>query len=151
MGLGYSVAKRARDRRLRASASFTSPAICSSFGSLVFALGMLVHDFAQSEEPGAAHRSCIALAFKQGYESRAAAVPFLEECMGTIGAGWEFAADQTLHPACDLGADSHYDSRCWLPMQRAQQAPSAAPSTAGCFVELTDDPGPVTTSSSHRP
>lgn len=99
-------------------------------GSLVFALGMLVHDFAQSEEPGAAHRSCIALAFKQGYESRAAAVPFLEECMGTIGAGWEFAADQTLHPACDLGADSHYDSRCWLPMQRAQQEPSAAQHSA---------------------
>ena len=99
-------------------------------GSLVFALGMLVHDFAQSEEPGAAHRSCIALAFKQGYESRAAAVPFLEECMGTIGAGWEFAADQTLHPACDLGADSHYDSRCWLPMKRAQQAPSAAEHSA---------------------
>ncbi len=89
-------------------------------GSLVFALGMLVHDFARPAEAAAAHRSCIALAFKQGYETRAASVPFLDECMAAVGAGWEFAADETLLGACGLGTESRYDSRCWLPAQRAR-------------------------------
>ena len=88
------------------------------FGCLVFASGMLVHDFAQREEPGASHRSCVALAFKEGYETRASAVPFLEECMRGFGSGWEIAADETLHPGCSRGTDSHYNKDCWLPLHK---------------------------------
>lgn len=82
-------------------------------GALVLAAGMLVHDYSSPGEPAAAHRSCIALAFKQGFPTRESAVPFLDDCMRNDGTGWVATADG---PGCS-GWKDHYKTECWVSMQ----------------------------------
>ena len=91
-------------------------------GSLVFAAGMLVHDYSSLEGPAAAHRSCIALAFKQGYPTRESAVPFLDDCMRSDGPGWVATADGS---GCSSGWENHYKTECWVSMQAKVGDPRA--------------------------
>ncbi len=90
-------------------------------GSLVFATGMLVHDYSSLEGPAAAHRSCVALAFKQGFPTRESAVPFLDDCMRNDGTGWVASAGVWLQP----GWENHYKTECWVSMQAKVDDPRA--------------------------